>query len=105
MHHDQSDQFGRIPFVVGPAVLPPTAAAPEPGLRAVNAWVALDDRVPMALGARAFAIHGAGGSRRKQSSCGRDRLQLVARRPGEARPRVRHPAADRLAAMIFAAVQ
>jgi len=32
-------------------------------------------------------------------------LQLVARRPGEARPRVRHPAADRLAAMIFAAVQ
>jgi class 3 adenylate cyclase len=32
-------------------------------------------------------------------------LQLAARRPGEARPRVRHPAADRLAAMIFAAVQ
>ncbi len=32
-------------------------------------------------------------------------LQLVARRPGEARPPVRHPAADRLAAMIFATVQ
>lgn len=32
-------------------------------------------------------------------------LQLVARRIGEPRPPVRHPAADRLAAMIFAAVQ
>jgi class 3 adenylate cyclase len=32
-------------------------------------------------------------------------LQLVSRRPGEVRPPVRHPAADRLAAMIFAAVQ